>query len=132
MGGNSLLFSHSYSSILHYLINPIKTHFLNSPQILQPTLNMRFSTITASALFAAFAAASNETVIVENLSIRDNDGIVGASMTLQPANVSCASSDAAALAGFGTVLCGETAYRFAVNGTDSDYNIRIYKELGPA
>ena len=93
---------------------------------------MRFSTITASALFAAFAAASNETVSVENLSIRDNDGIVAASMTLQPANVECSSGDAAALSGFKTVSCGDTVYSFAVNGTASDYNIRLYKALGPA
>jgi hypothetical protein len=92
---------------------------------------MRFSTIAALAVFAAFAAASNETVTVENLTIRDNDGIQAADLTLQPANVTC-SANGSALVDYSVALCGNSKYRFAVNGSHSVYGLRLYKELGIA
>jgi hypothetical protein len=92
---------------------------------------MRFSTLTVPTLFVALAVASNETVTVENLTIRDNDGIQAASLTLQPANVTC-SADGSALVDYSVALCGDSKYRFAVNGSDSVYGLRLYKELGVA
>jgi len=92
---------------------------------------MRFSSLAVPVVFAALAAASNETVTVENLSIRDNDGIQGAELTLQPANVTC-SANGSALVNFSVALCGDSKYRFAVNGSNSVYDLRLYKELGPA
>jgi hypothetical protein len=92
---------------------------------------MRFSTLAIPSLFAVLAAASSETVTIENLSIRDNDGIQSASLTIQPANVTC-SADGTALANYAVALCGDSAYRFAVNGSDSAYDLRLYKELGTA
>jgi hypothetical protein len=94
---------------------------------------MRFSTLSVSTLLAALAAASNETVTVtvENLTIRDNDGIQSATLSLQPANVTC-SANGSALVDYSVALCGDSAYRFAVNGSDSVYGLRLYKELGVA
>jgi hypothetical protein len=97
---------------------------------------MRFSTLAVPAFLAAVAVAapaagSSEIVTVENLTIRDNDGIQAASFTLQPANVTC-SADGSALAEYAVALCGDSKYRFAVNGSDSVYGLRLYKELGVA
>lgn len=92
---------------------------------------MRFSILAIPSLFALLAAASEETVTIENLFIRDNNGIQSAGLTIQPANVNC-SADATELAGFAVASCGESVYRFAVNGTDNAYDVRIYKALGVA
>ncbi|KAN0117168.1 hypothetical protein V8E51_003145 [Hyaloscypha variabilis] len=92
---------------------------------------MHFSTIAVPAVFAALAAASNETVTVENLTIRDNDGIQAAELTLQPANVTC-SANGSELVNYSVALCGNSKYRFAVNGSNSVYGLRLYKELGVA
>lgn len=100
---------------------------------------MQFSTLAIPAIFAALATAapaasskkSSEVVTVENLTIRDNNGIQAASLTLQPANVTC-SADGEALAEYAVALCGDSKYRFAVNGSDSVYGLRVYKELGAA
>jgi hypothetical protein len=92
---------------------------------------MHFSTIAVPAVFAALAAASNETVTVENLTIRDNDGVQAAELTLQPANVTC-SANGSELVNYSVALCGNSNYRFAVNGSNSVYGLRLYKELGVA
>lgn len=93
---------------------------------------MRFSTTFAiPSLFAVLAAASEETVTLENLYIRDNNGIQAASFVVQPANVTC-SANGEAVANYSVATCGDSKYRFAVNGTVSNYNMRLYKELGIA
>ncbi|CZT09389.1 hypothetical protein WAI453_003233 [Rhynchosporium graminicola] len=97
---------------------------------------MQFSTLALSSIFVALAAAaptatSNETVCIQNLSIRDNEGLQDTSFDLQPANVTCAAS-APNLARYKVNLCGDSKYRFAINGNNSEYTVRIYKELGPA
>ncbi|KAL2066573.1 hypothetical protein VTL71DRAFT_2644 [Oculimacula yallundae] len=93
---------------------------------------MQFSTLAISSVFAAIAAAqSSETVQISSLFIRDNEGLQYTGFELQPANVKCEAS-APNLADYKVSLCGDSAYRFAVNGTNSEYTLRIYKELGPA
>jgi hypothetical protein len=132
----SFVFTSLTSTPLTHL--PLKQRPINTPPS-QPQLKppptpifkMRFSTIAVLAVFAAFAAASNETVTVENLTIRDNDGIQAAELTLQPANVTC-SANGSALADYSVALCGDSKYRFAVNGSNSVYDLRLYKELGVA
>ncbi|KAH7313137.1 hypothetical protein BKA65DRAFT_153898 [Rhexocercosporidium sp. MPI-PUGE-AT-0058] len=91
---------------------------------------MQFSTVIISSIFAAFAAAAGETVCIENLSIRDNEGIQSAIFDIQPADVTCEGS-APAIDNYSVVVCGDSAYRFAINGTNSVYTMRVYKELGP-
>lgn len=92
---------------------------------------MRFSTLAVSAIFSALAAAV-ETVSVSDLIVRNIDNsIESASFTVQPANVSCSVSDQAAVSS--AVVCGESAYRFYIEEVSlSNYNLTIYKELGPA
>ena len=92
---------------------------------------MRFTTLAATSIFTLLVAASEETVSVENLYIRQNNGIQAASLELQPANVTC-SADGSALVNYSVAGCGASKYRFAVNGSDSTYGLRLYKELGPA
>jgi hypothetical protein len=92
---------------------------------------MHFSTIAVPAVFAALAAASNETVTVENFTIRDNDGIQAAELTLQPAHVTC-SANGSEMFNYSVALCGNSKYRFAINGSNSVYGLRLYKELGVA
>ncbi|KAH6684075.1 hypothetical protein B0J14DRAFT_555073 [Halenospora varia] len=96
---------------------------------------MQFSTLAAS-LFALSATASvlprsSETVTIENLYIRDQSGIQAAGFDIQPANVTC-SADGTTLADYAVALCGDSKYRFAINGSSSDYDLRLYKELGVA
>lgn len=90
---------------------------------------MRFSTFATTSLFAVLAAASESNVTIEDLSIRQNNGIQSASLTILPDDVSC-SGNATQLADYKVAGCGDSAYSFAVNGTGSDYNVRIYKALG--
>jgi hypothetical protein len=124
---------------LHY-ISPTSSNFYSKAtkqpstfifyaQRLHTNFKMRLSTIAAPIIFAVLAAASNETVTVEKLFIRDNDGIQFAELTLQPANVTC-SAPGSALANFSVALCGDSKYRFAINGSSSVYGLRLYKELG--
>ncbi|TVY84186.1 hypothetical protein LSUE1_G002116 [Lachnellula suecica] len=90
---------------------------------------MRFSIFAASSLFAVLAAASSENVTVEDLFIRDNNGIQSAGLTILPANVTC-SGNATQLAGYAVASCGDSVYSFAVNGSDSVYSLRIYEAKG--
>ncbi|KAL1626456.1 hypothetical protein SLS56_006767 [Neofusicoccum ribis] len=91
---------------------------------------MRFFTIAAPAFLGALATAS-EVVQIKDLSIRDNNGIQATSFTIQPANVQCSATTASALANKSVVICGESKYRFAIDGANSKYSLTLYKETAP-
>ncbi|KAK7726293.1 hypothetical protein SLS57_003379 [Botryosphaeria dothidea] len=88
---------------------------------------MRFFAITA--LFGAVAVAA-ETATVTDLSIRDNNGIQSASFKV--AGVECSSTDAAVFTNNEAVVCGESAYRFRLQGSNSKYDLTLYKQTGTA
>lgn len=105
---------------------------------------MQFSMITATALFAAFAAAApavirrdddgfvrqSETNSVEGFGLRqDNGTIESAWFTLQPANISCSATSSAEFAS--TIGCSN-GYSFYLSGNGtSEYNLITYKQTGP-
>lgn len=90
---------------------------------------MRFSIAAAVAALGAVASATIETATVTDLYIRDNNGIQSASLTVQ--GQKC-SGDASQLANNAAVVCGDSEYRFAVEGSNSDYTLTIYKQTGTA
>ncbi|EOD43269.1 putative major allergen alt [Neofusicoccum parvum] len=91
---------------------------------------MRFSTFAASAIFGAVAVSAAETATITDLSIRDNNGIQAASFKISSAdNVECSSTSAADLANSAVVVCGESKYRFAISGSNSKYDLTLYKEV---
>ncbi|KAF2089469.1 hypothetical protein K490DRAFT_63604 [Saccharata proteae CBS 121410] len=82
--------------------------------------------ITAIAAFAGAAAAlTTEQVKVSDISIRDNDGIQAASFKLN-GTIDCSLDKPK------SGSCSNKKYNFGINGTDSDYTLSLYHELGLA
>ena len=99
---------------------------------------MQFTLATAAAIFGATALAQT----TENIDIRDfslwksEDGTpLSASFKLSgddATDLSC-SVDPIPQIPTDVITCGETKYRFALeNGSESEFGLRIYHELGLA
>lgn len=112
------------TQLSNILISPAT--FQTNPKT-NPSFKMRFFAITA--LFGAVAVAA-ETATVTDLSIRDNNGIQSASFKV--AGVECSSTDAAVFTNNEAVVCGESAYRFRLQGSNSKYDLTLYKQTGTA
>jgi len=103
---------------------------------------MLFTLTTITAFLSTIAAAApapqtpqpTETVSITDFFVRNHGSTpdaVGFQLTGRNAtDLACTATDPTLLTVY---LCGESKYRFSlINGTTTDYGLRIYHELAPA
>ncbi|EOD49343.1 Major allergen-like protein precursor [Neofusicoccum parvum] len=104
---------------------------------------MKFSIATAAGLIAVAAAApapqantvaDPNTVTIENLSVRKNNGLQAASFSITPAGASCSQTDATALVYPRMTACEGSAYNYYFQiqdgATSSEYKLTVTREVG--
>ncbi|KAK1997452.1 hypothetical protein LX36DRAFT_555494, partial [Colletotrichum falcatum] len=105
---------------------------------------MKFTLATVAALFGASAIAAPapqasglayENIDISDLSVRrqENGTVTSVNFLLSGNDAKDLVCDAATGVPSDVITCGDSKYRFTIRkGSETDYALRIYHELGPA